>query len=124
MFSFENQYIAEFWFIYVMNKLIVLSNDDGLSLKEGSVRLQEKEAKDGEMTGWEVETEITSVKLISLSDVEKMTDEEIKSFGFNTNVRIFLLMISSVFFIISFNLNSFIEPTKTKSISPESIPFA
>ena len=62
----------------------VFLHDDGLSLKEGSVRLQEKEAKDGEMTGWEGETEITSVKLISLSDVEKMTDEEIKSFGFNT----------------------------------------
>lgn len=62
----------------------VIVRDDGLDVKEGSVRLLETENESDTPSGWEVSTQVLRARRLSTADIEEMDNDDASKYGFLT----------------------------------------
>ena len=80
---------------YIQNGLMI--RDDTLDLKKGAVRLKERaDDPNKNITGWELETKITDIKRMSVSDIEQLDDRTAHIYGF-ANTREMVDQASKIF---------------------------
>lgn len=60
----------------------MILRDDNLKLIQGKVRIQE--VRQEEITGWEIETDITEIRPVSIDDIFNFSSEDLSRYGYRT----------------------------------------